>query len=127
MTMSPRNRKIDAFRILGLARRAGAVALGTDAAREAVRRGEAALVLFATDAAPGQVGKIERLLSHGSVPWRRAGTRAELGAALGAPPVTAVGVTRTGFATRLLEELDAEADPREGDSRAMEDDQTYAG
>ncbi len=125
--MSPRNRRTDAFRILGLARRAGAVVLGAEAAREAVRRGDAALVILAADAAPGQVGKIERLLSHGSVPWRRAGTRAELGAALGAPPMTAVGVTRTGFATRLLEELDAEADPREGETRALEDDQTYAG
>lgn len=125
--MSPRNRKTDAFRFLGLARRAGAVVLGTDAVREALRRDSVALVVLATDAAPGQTGKIERRLSHGSVPWRRAGTRAELGAALGAPPMTAVGVTRIGFATRLLEELDAEADPREGETRALEDDQTYAG
>lgn len=125
--MSPRNRRTDPFRILGLARRAGAVVLGAEAAREAVRRGDAALVILAADAAPGQVGKIERLLSHGSVPWRRMGTRAELGAALGSPPVTAVGVTRTGFATRLLEGLDAGADPREGETRALEDDQTHAG
>lgn len=125
--MSPRNRKTDPFRFLGLARRAGAVALGAEAVREALRRGEVALVVIASDAAPGQAGKVERLLSHGEVPWRRMGTRAELGAALGAPPVTAVGVTGTGFATRLLEELDAEADPREGEPRALEDDQTYAG
>lgn len=95
--------------------------------REAVRRGDAVLVLLATDGAPGQVGKIERLLSHGSIPLRRTGTRAELGGALGTPPVTAVGVTLEGLATRLLEELDAEAGPREGGLRATEDDQTYAG
>lgn len=100
---------------------------GTDAVRDAVRRNAVSLVLLASDGAPGQVGKIERLLSHGSTPWRRTGTRAELGAALGTPPVTAVGVTLEGLATRLLEELEAEADPREGEPRATEDDATYAG
>ncbi len=101
--------------------------VGTGAVRDALRRNAVALVLLATDAAPGQVGKIERRLSHGTIPVRRAGTRAELGAALGTPPVTAVGVTLRGLATRLLDELDAEADPREGEPRATEDDGTYAG
>lgn len=101
--------------------------VGADAVRDALRRAPLALVLVATDGAPGQVGKIERLLSHGTTPWRRRGTRAELGTALGTPPVTAVGVTLEGLATRLLAELDAEVDPHEGDPRATEDEGTYAG
>lgn len=125
--MSPRNRKTDAFRILGLARRAGALALGSESVRQSLRDGTAVLVILAVDAAAGQVGKIERLLGHGSVPWRRFGSRVELGAALGGPPYSAVGVTLDGFATRLLVELDERVDPREGEPRALEDDQTYAG
>lgn len=125
--MSPRNRKTDAFRILGLARRAGALVLGAEAVRQSVRDGTSALVILAVDAAAGQTGKIERLLSHGTVPWRRFGSRAELGAALGGPPFAAVAVTLDGFAARLLEELDESVDPREGGPRALEGDQTHAG
>ena len=126
--MSRRSRRADAaLGLLGLARRAGGLVLGSEAVRQSVRSGGVALVLLAEDAAPGQAAKVERLLAHGTVPWRRFGTRNELGAALGGPPYSAVGVTRGGFADRLLEELDADVDSREGNPRALEDDQTYAG
>lgn len=126
--MSRRNRRTDAVMgLLGLARRAGGLVLGPEAVRQGVRGGEVALVLLAMDAAPGQAAKVERLLAHGTVPWRRFGTRSELGAALGGSAYSAVGVTRGGFADRLLEELDEEVDSREGNPRALEDDQTYAG
>ncbi len=125
--MTPRNRRADALGILGLARRAGAVIMGSEAVRQSVRGGHADLVLVAEDAAAGQAAKVERLLAHSDVPWRKFGTRVELGAALGGPPYSAVALTRAGFADRLLEELDAEVDSREGSARAWEDDQTYAG
>lgn len=125
--MRPRSRRADILAMLGLARRAGAVIMGSEPVRQSVRGGNVALVVLAEDAAPGQAAKVERLLAHGSVPWRRFGTRVELGAALGGPPYSAVALTRAGFADRLLVELDAEVDSREGDPRALEDDQTYAG
>lgn len=125
--MSPRNRRTDAFRILGLARRAGALALGSEAVRSALRAAQVRLLIVASDAARGQVGRIEKLAGHGQVPCRTLGTRAELGSAVGGPPLSAVGVTLEGLAVRLLEELDAEAGPREGEPRDSEDDQTYAG
>ncbi|MBT8335584.1 MAG: ribosomal L7Ae/L30e/S12e/Gadd45 family protein [Gemmatimonadetes bacterium] len=125
--MSPRNRRADALRILGLARRAGALLLGTGAVRTGLRDGKVELVLLAEDAAPAQADKIERLLRHGEVPVRHFGRRAELGAAVGGPPYTAVGVTQDGFAVRLLRELDESAGPHAGEPRALEDDQTYAG
>ena len=125
--MSPRNRRTDALRILGLARRAGGLALGTEAVRNGLRDGAVELVLLAEDAAPAQADKVERLLRHGDVPVRRFGRRTELGAAVGGPPYSAVGVTQNGLAVRLLRELDEIADPRTGDARALEDDQTYAG
>jgi ribosomal protein L7Ae-like RNA K-turn-binding protein len=84
-------------------------------------------VLLAGDAAPGQVAKLTGLLRARDVPTRIIGDRAALGAAVGAGPLTAVGVTRQGFAQRLLTELDADAEVRDGPSHAPEDDQTYAG
>ncbi len=125
--MTPRAQKADALRMLGLARRAGALALGSEAVRQGLRSGTLALVILADDASVAQAQKVERMLVRDAVPWRRFGSRDELGSALGGPLLSAVGVTDHGFATRLLEELDAEVDPREGEPRALEDDQTYAG
>jgi ribosomal protein L7Ae-like RNA K-turn-binding protein len=125
--MSPRNRRTDVLRILGLARRAGGLALGTEAVRGGLRDGTVELVLLAEDGSPAQLDKVERLLRHTDVPWRRFGMRAELGAAVGGPPFTALGVTREGFAARLLEELGDSAGSHEGSTRTLEDDQTHAG
>lgn len=84
-------------------------------------------MLLAGDAAPGQVGKLTGLLRARDVPTRIIGDRAALGAAVGAGPLTAVGVTQKGFARRLLTELDADAEVRDGPPHAPEDDHTYAG
>ena len=46
---------------LGLARRAGALALGADAVQDALQRGRAALALYTQDAAPGSVQRLQRL------------------------------------------------------------------
>jgi len=86
---------------LGLAQRAGAVARGTEATRRAIRKGEARLVVLAADASRVQLDKIEkanhaRRLRTVSVP-----TRAELGAALGAGPLSAVAVTQASFAKQV--------------------------
>ena len=94
-----------AFRFLGLAHRAGAVARGTGATRDALRTGRARLVLTATDGAPGQLDKLEGLLRARDVPHRSVGTRAEMGAALGGPPLTSVAVTDAGFAEQVLRRL----------------------
>lgn len=85
------------------------------------------LVLLAGDAAPGQRDKLTGLLRARDVPARTIGDRASLGASVGAGPLTAVGVTQTGFARRLLIELDADATDPDGPPHAPEDDQTYAG
>lgn len=96
-----------ALAFLGLARRAGATARGTDATREAVRSGEARLVLLAEDASETQREKVVRLLRHRSVPWRIWGRRSELGGALGTGPLSAVAVTDPSIAKALEERLGA--------------------
>lgn len=74
---------------IGLARKAGAVALGAAKVDNAVRRGEALLVLHATDASPDGVRKIaqaRRATAHLGGPKIRAYklfSESELGLALG--------------------------------------------
>ena len=99
-----------ALDLLGLAQRAGAVERGVDAARRAVREGRARLVLIAEDASAAQLKKISGLLEHRNVPVLVAGTRNELGAAVGGPPLSALAVTRREFAERLVRRLRTEPD-----------------
>lgn len=107
----------DALALLGLAHRAGAVAVGTEACRRALREGAACLVLLASDAAEGQIGKVRNLARHRGVRQREVADRRRLGAAVGRPPTTAVAVTERSFAQELLLRLSS----REGDAeQAME-------
>ncbi len=95
----------EVFRLLGLARRAGAVAPGTDATRRAIRRGAARLVLMAGDASGVQLDKIRKELSNRPIPQVILGDRATLGAAIGKAPVAAVAVVDESLAARLLRDL----------------------
>lgn len=95
-----------ALEFLGLARRAGATAPGTDATRDAIRSGRARLVLLAGDASETQREKVVRLLRHRSVPSRVVGSRSELGRALGTGPLSAVAVTDPSIARALEERLE---------------------
>lgn len=99
---------------------------GTGAVREALRDGDAHLVLLARDASPTQTKKITGILEHRDVPSVASWTQAELGRALGAPPVSAVALTDPAFATSFLEKL--AVDPgRASDSKTEEEDRTHAG
>ncbi len=93
------------YQLLGLARRAGAVAHGTEAVREAIRSGEAKLVVLAADASPAQLDKIRRTLGNRPVPQASLGDRAALGVAVGVAPVSAVAVTNASLADRVSVEL----------------------
>jgi ribosomal protein L7Ae-like RNA K-turn-binding protein len=95
------------FGLLGLARRAGGVVPGTEATRQAIRDGEARLVLLAADASSAQIDKVQRTLAgRPEVPHAVVGDRSTLGAALGQAPVTAVAVTHAALAARMKTELD---------------------
>lgn len=94
-------RRAEALRLLGLARRAGAVVPGTDAARRSVLVGEARLVLMAGDASSVQLDKIRQALKNRPIPQGTLGDRATLGAAVGHAPVSAVAITTASFAEEL--------------------------
>jgi ribosomal protein L7Ae-like RNA K-turn-binding protein len=104
--MEERSRRADeALRLLGLARRAGSVAPGTDAARRAAREGEARLILMAGDASGVQLDKIRSILKKRPIPWAILGDRATLGAAVGLGPISAVAVTAGPLAEALARKL----------------------
>lgn len=102
---SPVARESEVLSLLGLAARAGAVAMGTDATRRTARRGEARVVILAGDAAHGQRRKVLNLIRHKSVPHATLADRASLGAAVGGAPLSAVAVTSASFAEHVLRRL----------------------
>lgn len=89
--------------LLGLAARARALALGTDMVRGAAREGKLGAVILAGDASPTQARKLVPLLEARAIPFVVCSTQAELGAALGRGPVSAVGLNDPSFARRILE------------------------
>lgn len=92
--------------LLGLARRAGGVVVGTEAAREVIRAGDARLVVVARDVSPAQSAKVRRTLAGYPVRQVSWGSKEDLGAAVGLPPVSVVAVTHPRLAAELLEVLE---------------------
>jgi ribosomal protein L7Ae-like RNA K-turn-binding protein len=99
--MAGTSRRAEALALLGLAQRAGAVVKGTEATRLALRRGDARLVVLAEDGSRTQRDKVVPLAEARGVSYTTLGDQAALGAALGSGPLTAVAVTRSGFATKI--------------------------
>lgn len=96
---------MEALRLLGLARRAGAVVSGTEATRRALRRGVARLVLMASDASSTQLHKVRSALRNRPIPRAILGDRVTLGGAVGQGAVSAVAVTTESFAEELRRSL----------------------
>lgn len=116
MTMTKEGRERNALRLLGLARRAGAVAPGTEAVRRAIREGEALLILMAEDASSVQLDKIRTTLHDRSIPRAVLGDRNTLGAAIGFAKLSAVAITDRSLADRLTAELNDSDGGRSGDA-----------
>lgn len=95
----------DALSLLGLARRAGKVAGGTAAVRQAIREGRVALVIMAEDASRTQLDKVRSTIHNRTIPQVYLGDRNTLGAAVGLAPLSAVAVTHAELATKLAAEL----------------------
>ena len=91
--------------LLGLARRAGKVASGDLAVREALARGKAILVLLAQDAGPTTAGRFSRLCGQREIDCISIGSQEELGRALGQSPRAVLAVTDVNFARGLREAM----------------------
>ena len=88
---------------LGLARRAGLAVAGFDRVGEAVRRGKAALLLFAADGAEG--GRRKQGAAAGDVPAASVLTAAELGGAFGRERIVHAAVGGGTLCDRLRGDL----------------------
>jgi ribosomal protein L7Ae-like RNA K-turn-binding protein len=106
--------KIEEIRgLLGLARRAGRLSVGSRETRLALRRGEIRLVLLAEDASPRDRERLVRVAEEEEVPSHVVGTRAALGAAIGRDAVAVVGVRDRGMAEALEARLSSSQGGRE--------------
>jgi predicted RNA-binding protein YlxR (DUF448 family) len=85
---------------LGLARRAGQVAMGFDQVRACLRSSSAAVLIAAADSAADGRRKLRQLAP--GVPVITAFSKAELGAALGRDGIVHVAVAQGGLARRLI-------------------------
>ena len=98
------HRKIN--RLLGLAMKAGRVKSGAFLTEEAVRNGQASLVLLAADAEKNSRKTVTDKCSTYHVPVREYGTKQELGQAMGKGLRSCVAVTDAGFADAMQKLLD---------------------
>lgn len=98
--------KIEEIRgLLGLARRAGRLAVGSRETRIGLRRGEIRLVILAEDASPRDRERVVRVAAEEGIPARVVGDRAALGAAVGRDAVAVLGVRDPGMAEALVARL----------------------
>jgi ribosomal protein L7Ae-like RNA K-turn-binding protein len=101
------------LQLLGLARRAGHAVVGTQAVRDAVRRGEVVAVVVAEDATENARGRL-RGLDHDHAPAVvTCGDRRELGRAVGRGEAVVVGIRDRGLGLRIV--AGAEAGRQAGD------------
>ena len=87
--------------LLGLARRAGKLSLGSDAAREAARKGRCPLVLFASDLSPRTVRSVGAAAAGKAQTVVLRVNMDEIGCAIG-KRTGVLAVNDEGFAKRLL-------------------------
>ncbi|MCR4841846.1 MAG: ribosomal L7Ae/L30e/S12e/Gadd45 family protein [Eubacterium sp.] len=88
--------------LLSLAYRAGKVKSGSFATKEAVRAGEASLVIGALDASDNTRKKLRDMCNHYGVSLLEYGTAQGIGAAIGKENRVCAAVTDEGFARQLL-------------------------
>ena len=92
--------------LLGLMRRAGAIAIGLDNTADAVRAGKARLILLAADAGPSSARRAASFAESGAcllltIP----ADKDRLGRALGRTSVAMAAVTDIGFAEAVVQKL----------------------
>ncbi|WNQ13773.1 ribosomal L7Ae/L30e/S12e/Gadd45 family protein [Paenibacillus aurantius] len=90
------------FSNLGLAMRAGKLVTGDTGVLDAIRSGEAKLVIMALDASPNAQKKYRDKCAHYEVPLTEFGTRDQLGAGIGKAERVVIAVIDAGFAQMLV-------------------------
>jgi ribosomal protein L7Ae-like RNA K-turn-binding protein len=115
-----RSAEAEVLRLAGLARRAGRLAIGTSAVRQATRSGALHAVLFASDATENARDRLAGGLAAAGVPTATCGDRETLGLAVGRPGVVVIGIMEPHLARRALDALGGERPGRAGDPGGRE-------
>ncbi len=87
--------------LLGLCKRAGKLAAGEVAAEQAVRKKQAYLLILSEDASKNTKKKFTNSAAYYELPLIEAGTKQELGRAIGADMRSIIAITEEGFAKKL--------------------------
>jgi large subunit ribosomal protein L7Ae len=97
------------FSIIQKAKEGGSIRIGANEATKAVERGQAKLVVTATDVSPAEiVAHFEGLCKEMKIVYASVGTKAELGSASGVKSTAALVVIDAGPAKKDLEALSKE-------------------
>jgi ribosomal protein L7Ae-like RNA K-turn-binding protein len=111
------------LQLIGLARKAGRAAVGTQAVKEAAGRGELALVVVAVDATENARRRLSGLFREADLPVLHFGSRDALGRAVGRDEAVVVGIRDRGLGVRIEERASAAGDTAP-DARCIEDDES---
>ena len=88
--------------LLGIARRAGRLSLGHDAAADAMQNGKASLLLLAADLSPHSAGSVTYIAEQAGVPVATIdATMEQLGNAVGKQLTGIISVNDSGFAKKI--------------------------
>jgi ribosomal protein L7Ae-like RNA K-turn-binding protein len=90
------------LQVLGLAKRAGRIRVGTDAVFAALAAGDARMVVVASDAGQNVQKKIRDKCAFYDRPLLRLADRSALGGACGRGQAVVVAVNDPGFAAKLM-------------------------
>jgi len=93
--------------ILGFAQKAGKIASGETATGQVITRKKACLVLVALDASAGTTERFVELSLKNKIPVIKAGSKLELGNAIGRSPRSCIAFLDNGFARAAIEALGA--------------------
>ncbi len=94
------------FSMLGIAAKAGSVKSGEFSTENAVKDGQAFLVLVAEDASDNTKKKFKNMCEFRQVPFAVYGTKEELGHYIGKEFRASLAVTNEGIADTLKKQLD---------------------
>ncbi len=92
--------------LLGMARRARAVVVGSRETRSSLRKGQIHLVVLAGDGSPRDRERLARITEEEGVPVRTVATREELGSWVGFGAVSVMGLQDRRLAAAILDRLD---------------------
>lgn len=101
--------KEKALRLLGLARKAGAVQFGAEACEKMSRQGKTQLLLLASDAGQSTQSRFTHLSEQTGVELIRLGEAQELAAAIGKEKVVVIALSSRDFADGIKQAITSQA------------------